>query len=56
MNLYGKAWKFGDKVDTGQVIPAHYLVTSNPKELGQHSIEDADPEPRWRSRRRGLPR
>src|SRR5574337_543456 len=44
MNLYGKAWKYGDNVDTDQIIPARYLVTSDPTELGQHCMEDADPE------------
>ncbi len=44
MNLYGKAWKYGDNVDTDQIIPARYLVTSDSKELGQHCMEDADPE------------
>ena len=44
MNLYGKAWKFGDNVDTDQIIPARYVVTSDPEELGSHCMEDADPE------------
>jgi 3-isopropylmalate dehydratase small subunit len=44
MNLHGKAWKYGDNVDTDQIIPARYLVTTDPRELGQHCMEDADPE------------
>ena len=44
MNLHGKAWKYGDNVDTDQIIPARYLVTMDSKELGQHCMEDADPE------------
>ena len=44
MTLSGKAWKFGDNIDTDQIIPARYLVTSDPAELGKHCMEDADPE------------
>jgi 3-isopropylmalate dehydratase small subunit len=44
MNLTGKAWKFGDNVDTDQIIPARYLVTADPAQLGTHCMEDADPE------------
>ncbi len=43
MTLRGRAWKYGDNIDTDQIIPARYLVTSDPKELGQHCMEDADP-------------
>lgn len=42
--LSGTAWKFGDNVDTDQIIPARYLVTADPAELGRHCMEDADPE------------
>jgi 3-isopropylmalate/(R)-2-methylmalate dehydratase small subunit len=44
MNLCGRAWKYGDNVDTDQIIPARYLVTSDPEELGRRCMEDADPE------------
>jgi 3-isopropylmalate dehydratase small subunit len=42
--LAGRAWKFGDNIDTDQIIPARYLVTSDPAELGRHCLEDADPD------------
>ncbi len=42
--LFGTAWKFGDNVDTDQIIPARYLVTSDPDELGKHCMEDAEPD------------
>ena len=42
MNLRGKAWKYGDDVDTDVIIPARYLNTSNPAELAGHCMEDID--------------
>lgn len=41
--LQGKVWRFGNDVDTDLIIPARYLNTSDPKELAQHCMEDADP-------------
>ena len=41
--IEGKCWVFGDHVDTDQIIPARYLNTSDPAELGKHCMEDADP-------------
>ncbi len=44
MLIRGKAWKFGDDVDTDVIIPYRYLVTSDPEELGKHCMEAVDPE------------
>ena len=44
MKFQGKAWKYGDNIDTDQIIAARYLVTTDPGELGRHLMEDADPE------------
>ena len=37
-----KAFKFGDDVNTDAIIPAPYLVTTDPKELGSHCMEGSD--------------
>jgi len=42
--IRGRVWKFGKNVDTDQIIPAEYLVTGDPKELGKHSFEKVRPE------------
>jgi 3-isopropylmalate/(R)-2-methylmalate dehydratase small subunit len=44
MKAKGKAWKFGDNVNTDEIIPARYLNTSDPVELAAHCMEDADPD------------
>jgi 3-isopropylmalate dehydratase small subunit len=38
----GRAHKFGDNVNTDEIIPARYLNTKDPAELGAHCMEDAD--------------
>jgi len=44
MELKGKVHKFGDDINTDEIIPARYLNTSDPLELAKHAMEDADPE------------
>jgi 3-isopropylmalate/(R)-2-methylmalate dehydratase small subunit len=44
MNLQGKAHKFGNDINTDEIIPARYLNTSDPHELAKHAMEDADPD------------
>ena len=44
MKFRGKVWKFGDDIDTDAIIPARYLVSSDPAFLAAHCMEDADPE------------
>src|SRR3982751_6446019 len=42
MSFKGTVHKFGNHVDTDQIIPAKYLVTTDAKELGKHCMELAD--------------
>ena len=44
MALRGRAHKFGEHVDTDQIIPARHLTSTQPEELAPHCMEDADPE------------
>ncbi|MBM4294532.1 MAG: 3-isopropylmalate dehydratase small subunit [Deltaproteobacteria bacterium] len=44
MELKGRVHKFGDDINTDEIIPARYLNTSDPKELAKHAMEDADPD------------
>ena len=38
--LRGRSWKFGDDIDTDQIIPAKYAVHSlDERELGRHALE-----------------
>jgi len=42
--ISGTIYKFGNDVNTDEIIPARYLNTSDPKELAAHVMEDADPQ------------
>jgi len=44
VKITGTIYKFGDDVNTDEIIPARYLNTSDPKELAAHVMEDADPQ------------
>jgi 3-isopropylmalate/(R)-2-methylmalate dehydratase small subunit len=39
----GRAWCYGDSVDTDVIIPARYLTSTDGAELAQHALEDLDP-------------
>ncbi len=42
MKYTGKALVVGDHIDTDAIIPARFLVTTDPKELGSHCMEGMD--------------
>lgn len=39
-----RIWKFGDNVDTDQIIPAEFLTTGDAKKLAAHAFEKVRPE------------
>lgn len=43
MKFKGRVWKFGDDVNTDEIIPARYLNITDPVKLAKHVMEDADP-------------
>ncbi|MBI2844568.1 MAG: 3-isopropylmalate dehydratase small subunit [Armatimonadetes bacterium] len=42
--IKGKVHKYGDNVNTDEIIPARYLNTTDHEELGAHCMEDIDAE------------
>lgn len=42
MKFKGKVIKYGDNINTDEIIPARYLNTSDPEELAKHCMEDLD--------------
>jgi len=44
MVIRGKAHKFGDDINTDDIIAAKYLVTTDEIELGKHCMENIAPE------------
>lgn len=43
MKVKGNAFVFGENVNTDEIIPARYLMSSDPDELAKHCMEDIRP-------------
>ncbi len=43
--IKGRVWKYGEDVNTDVIFPGKYTYTVNdPAEMGEHAMEDLDPE------------
>ncbi len=42
--IQGKAWTYGDNVDTDVIYPSRYLVSFEKSQVAQHVMEGIDPE------------
>jgi 3-isopropylmalate/(R)-2-methylmalate dehydratase small subunit len=49
--IRGRAWEFGNDIDTDAIIPARCLNTSDPEELAMHLMEDIDKDFRSKIRK-----
>lgn len=44
MHYQGRAWKYGDNVNTDVIFPGKYTYTiTDPAEMAKHALEDLDP-------------
>jgi len=43
MAIAGKVYRFGDDVDTDQIVPGRYLELVEPADIARHVMEGADP-------------
>lgn len=39
----GRAWKYGDDINTDVIFPGRYLAITDPEEMAEHAMEDLDP-------------
>lgn len=43
-DVSARAWVFGDDVDTDQIVPSRFIVSTDPDELAEHAFDDLRPE------------
>ena len=44
MKIKGKAWNYGDDVNTDFILPGIYLELTDPKDMAKHAMEGVDPD------------
>ncbi len=44
MKIKGRAWNYGDDVNTDFILPGIYLELTDPEEMAKHAMEGIDPE------------
>jgi 3-isopropylmalate/(R)-2-methylmalate dehydratase small subunit len=44
MSIKGKAWNYGDDVNTDFILPGIYLELTDPKDMAKHAMEGLDKE------------
>lgn len=42
--IRGKAWNYGDDINTDFILPGKYLELTDPEEIRKHAMEGIDPE------------
>ena len=42
--MKGKAWKFGNDIDTDIIVPGRYLIYTDEERLAEHCMEGLDPD------------
>lgn len=43
LHIRGRAYCFGDDIDTDQIYPGNYLEITDPEKIAEHCLEGADP-------------
>jgi 3-isopropylmalate/(R)-2-methylmalate dehydratase small subunit len=43
VEIVGKAWKYGDNINTDYIIPGRYMELTDPNEMKKHVFEEYDP-------------
>jgi 3-isopropylmalate/(R)-2-methylmalate dehydratase small subunit len=44
MKITGKAWKYGDNINTDYMLPGRYMELTDPIEMAKHAMEGIDPK------------